>query len=71
MPLEVCKYSRSFRTKVCQENIESSPSFGYCAAQKLHYFGYKIHAVCSTRILSNDLTQQNGNNINNLKVAVS
>ncbi len=49
MPLEVCKYSRSSRTKICQENIDSSPSFGYCAAQKLHYFGYKIHAVCTVQ----------------------
>lgn len=49
MPLEICKYSRSSRTKVCQENIQSSPSFGYCAAQKLHYFGYKIHAVCTVQ----------------------
>ncbi len=47
MPLEVCKYSHSFRTKIRQENTETSPSFGYCAAQKLHYFGYKIHAVCT------------------------
>ena len=45
MPLEVCKYSRSSRTRICQENTETSPSFGYYAAQKLHYFGYKIHAV--------------------------
>ncbi len=49
MPLEVCKYSRSSRSKVCQENTESSPSFGYCAAQKLSYFGYKIHAVCTVQ----------------------
>ncbi len=45
MPLEVCKYSRSSRTKICQENTETSPSFGYCAAQKLRYLGYNIHAV--------------------------
>ena len=49
MPLEVCKYSRSSRTTICQETIETSPSFGYCAAQKLHYFGYKIHAVCTVQ----------------------
>ena len=49
MPLEVCKYSRSSRTKICQENTVTSPSFGYCAAQKLHYFGYKIHAVCTVQ----------------------
>ena len=49
MPLEVCKYSRSSRTKVCQENTETSPSFGYCAAQQMRYFGYKVHAVCTVQ----------------------
>jgi len=49
MPLEVCKYSRSSRTKICQENTESAPSFGYCAAQNMHYFGYKVHAVCTVQ----------------------
>lgn len=49
MPLEVCKYSRSSRTKICQQHTESSPSFGYCAAQKMHYFGYKVHAVCTVQ----------------------
>ena len=42
MPLEICKYSSSSRTKVCQENIESSPSFGYCAAQKLRFMIFII-----------------------------
>ena len=36
MLLEVCKYSRSSRTKVCPENTQTSPSFGYCAAQQMH-----------------------------------
>jgi len=49
MPLEVCKYSRSSRTKICQKSTVSSPSFGYCTAQKLQYFGYKIHAVCAVQ----------------------
>lgn len=47
MPLEVCKFSRAKRSRVCTEYAESSPDYGYCAAQKLHYFGYKIHAVCT------------------------
>lgn len=47
MPLEVCKLSRANRSRICSESIEKSPDFGYCAAQKLHYFGYKIHAVCT------------------------
>ena len=47
MPLEVCKFSRANRSKVCQEIDESAPNFGFCAAQNFHYFGYKLHAVCT------------------------
>ena len=47
MPLEVCKMSRSNRSKICQEFESSSPDFGFCAAQNMRYFGYKLHAVCS------------------------
>ena len=47
MPLEVCKMSRSNRSKICQEYESSSPDFGFCAAQNMRYFGYKLHAVCS------------------------
>ncbi len=47
MPLETCKMSRANRSCICTEHPESAPDFGYCAAQKLHYFGYKIHAVCT------------------------
>lgn len=68
MPLEVCKYSRSSRTKICQENAETSPSFGYCAAQKLHYFGYKIHAVCTVQgvIKTFDISKASVHDINYL-----
>ncbi len=48
MPLEVCKFSRANRSKVCQEVEESAPNFGFCAAQNFHYFGYKLHAVCTS-----------------------
>jgi len=68
MPLEVCKYSRSSRTKICQENTETSPSFGYCAAQKMHYFGYKIHAVCTVQgvIKTFDISKASVHDINYL-----
>jgi Transposase DDE domain len=46
-PLKICQYARSNRVKICQENLETSPKFGYCASQKLNYYGYKLHAVCS------------------------
>lgn len=47
MPLEVCKFSRARRSRVCSEYSDTAPDYGYCAAHKLHYFGYKIHAVCT------------------------
>lgn len=47
MPLEVCKFSRARRSRVCAEYADTAPDNGYCAAHKLHYFGYKIHAVCT------------------------
>ena len=47
MPLEVCKLSRCNRSRICKENVETSPNKGYCATQKLNYYGYKLHAVCS------------------------
>ena len=47
MPLEVCKLSRSSRSKICKETDYALPNKGYCASQKMHYYGYKLHAVCS------------------------
>jgi len=47
MPLEVCKFSRAKRSKICREEEISSPDYGFCAAQNLSYFGYKLHAVCT------------------------
>ncbi len=47
MPLEICKFSRANRSKIYQEVEESAPNFGFCAAQNFHYFGYKLHAVCT------------------------
>lgn len=47
MPLEVCKISRSTRSKVCKEAEFSFPDRGFCASQKISFYGYKLHAVCS------------------------
>ena len=47
MPLEVCKLGRAKRLRICQETEETRPDFGYCAAHKTYYFGYKLHAVCT------------------------
>jgi len=47
MPAEVAKMTRSRNSKICKRHYYSSPDIGYCASQKMHYYGYKIHAVCS------------------------
>lgn len=47
MPLEICKLARSSRSKICKEQLYSLPEKGYCASQANHYYGYKLHAVCS------------------------
>lgn len=47
MPLEVCKLSRSQRSRICREKRYARPDKGYCAAQGSTYYGYKLHAVCS------------------------
>lgn len=44
-PIEICKIGRAKRSSICSTD-EISPSFGYCAAQKSSYFGYKLHAIC-------------------------
>lgn len=45
MPFEVCKYSRANWSKVCAQTAETVSDHGYCGAQKMYCFGYKIHAV--------------------------
>ena len=47
MPLEICRLSRSKRSKICKEQDYSLPDRGFCASQQMPYYGYKLHAVCS------------------------
>lgn len=47
MPLEICKNARASRSSICKEEEKSFPNKGYCASQKMHYYGYKLRAVCS------------------------
>lgn len=69
MPLEVCKMSRSVRSKICKEQEDTFPNKGYCASQNLHYYGYKLHAVCSIEgvFQSIDLTPASVHDIHYLK----
>jgi hypothetical protein len=45
MPLAICKNARAARSTICKEQENSMPNRGYCASQKMHYYGYKLHAV--------------------------
>lgn len=69
MPLEVCKLSRATRSKICRENYDSAPDKGYCASQKLHYFGYKLHAVSTLKgvFKSFEITKASVHDIHYLK----
>ncbi|KAA6326018.1 hypothetical protein EZS27_024829 [termite gut metagenome] len=67
-PIEICKISRAKRSSICStENIK--PEFGYCAATKTHYFGYKLHAICDENAVvhSFDFTPANVHDVNYLK----
>ncbi|WP_278036464.1 IS982 family transposase [Flavobacterium nitratireducens] len=69
MPLEVCKIARSSRSKICKEEDYALPNKGFCASQNLHYYGYKLHAVCSIEgvFQSFDLTPASVHDIHYLK----
>lgn len=69
MPLEACKLSRSSRSKICKEQFYSSPDKGYCASQQMHFYGYKLHAVCSVQgvFKSVDISKASVHDIHYLK----
>lgn len=47
MPVEVCRFARAKNSRAFREDFSSAPTYGYCAAHKQHYFGYKLHVVCT------------------------
>lgn len=61
MPLPISKFSRAKRLKICKEDYDTAPSFGYCAAQKTTYFGYKLHTITTVNgvITHFDLSKAN------------
>lgn len=42
MPMEVCKWSRHMRAKVCKQDYQTCPEKGYCASQDSWFYGYKL-----------------------------
>ena len=69
MPLEICRLSRSKRSRICKEQSFSLPNTGYCASQRMHYYGYKLHAICSVNGIfqSFDLSAASVHDIHYLK----
>lgn len=57
-PIKVCQNARAKRCVMGRDNVEAAPGWGYCASQGMHYYGYKLHAVCGIRgvIHSYDMT---------------
>lgn len=45
-PIEICRFARAKWARICRENFDTIPDYGYCASQKNTYFGYKLHGLC-------------------------
>jgi hypothetical protein len=67
-PIPICKLSRAKRSMICS-TADISPAFGYCPAQKMRYFGYKLHLICDENaiIKSYDISPANIHDVNYLK----
>lgn len=48
-PLPVCHNARASRSTMGLGNDSLAPDFGYCAARKQYYYGYKIHLTSGLR----------------------
>lgn len=68
-PVKVCQNARAARCAMGREIPELAPAWGYCASQNMHYYGYKLHAVCgiSGVIHSYDMTAANVHDLNYLQ----
>ena len=68
-PIEVCRVAREKRCTMRKNDYSKAPSFGYCASQKTHYYGYKLHVLCSLSgvIRSYNLTKESVHDINYLQ----
>ncbi len=68
-PVKVCQNARAKRCAMGRDDYERAPQWGYCASQGIHYYGYKLHAVCgiSGVIHSYDMTAANVHDLHYLK----
>ncbi len=69
MPIEICKFARAKRLRICQADFETAPSFGGCVSMLKTYFGYKLHSVttCQGIFTHFELTKANVADIHFLK----
>lgn len=67
-PIPVCCLARAKRCELGKNDFQTVSSFGYCAAQDIYSYGYKIHAVCGIRgvIHSYELSRVNVHDIHYL-----
>ena len=61
LPVEVCRFARARRSKICKENFETVPAFGYCASQRATFYGYKLHALCGINGVFRKIDLSKGN----------
>lgn len=68
-PVKVCQNARVNRCAMGRNNSETAPAWGYCASQNMHYYGYKLHAICgiSGVIHSYDMTAANVHDLHYLE----
>jgi hypothetical protein len=68
-PVKVCQDARANRCQMGRDDIEHAPAWGYCASQNMHYYGYKLHALCGVTgvIHSYNMTAANVHDLKYLK----
>ncbi|MDD7462271.1 MAG: IS982 family transposase, partial [Prevotellaceae bacterium] len=68
-PVKVCQNARTKRCSMVKTDINHASAWGYCASQNMHYYGYKLHALCGTTgvIHSYDMTAANVHDLHYLK----
>lgn len=68
-PVKVCQNAEAKRCAMGRDDFERAPQWGYCALQGIHYYGYKLHAVCGVGgvIHSYDMTAANVHDLHYLK----
>lgn len=68
-PVKVCQNARAKCCAMGRDNADATPDWGYCASQGMHYYGYKLHAVCGIRgvIHSFDMTAASVHDLHYLK----